>query len=171
MPIVRAFAGREPQLGADVWIADNATVIGQVVLGDRVNVWYGAVLRADVGHIHVGADTNIQDLACLHMSTGLSNTDVGEQVTVGHGATIHGARIGDGALIGMGAIILDNAEIGEGSLVAAGSVVTPRTIIPARSLVIGSPAKVVRPLRDEELDQGRLSAMHYVELAREHGRG
>lgn len=168
MPIVRSFRDKLPRISDGVFVAENATIIGDVELAANVNIWYGAVLRGDVGWIRIGESSNVQDLVTIHMSDGISNTEIGAYVTVGHNATIHGAKIGDGALIGMGAVILDNAEIGAESLVAAGSVVTPRTVVPPRSLVRGQPAKVVRTLRDDEWPLGRLSAGYYVELAKGH---
>jgi len=168
MPLVKSYMGKHPDVAAAAFVAENATIIGEVTLGRNANVWYGVVLRGDVGFIRIGASTNIQDLSCIHTTLGMSNTDIGEEVTVGHGVIIHGAKIGDGALIGMGSVILDNAEIGAECLVAAGTVVTPRTIIPPRSLVRGQPGKVIRPLRDDEWPMGRLSAAHYVELSAGH---
>jgi carbonic anhydrase/acetyltransferase-like protein (isoleucine patch superfamily) len=168
MPIIRPFAGKAPKIAGGVFIAENATIIGDVTLEAGANVWYGAVLRADVGFIHVGEGANIQDLCCIHMTTGMSNVEIGKHATLGHSAIVHGAKIGEGTLVGMGAIVLDNAEVGPECLIAAGSVVTPRTVVPARSLVRGAPAKAVRLLEEFESQQGRLSALHYIELAKEH---
>ena len=168
MPLVKPYKDKRPDISAAAFVAENATLIGDVVLGPNSNVWYGAVLRGDVGFIKIGASTNIQDLVCIHATTHLSNTEIGAEVTVGHSVIIHGAKIGDGALIGMGSVILDNAEIGAECLVAAGTVVTPRTVIPPRMLVRGQPGKAIRPLRDDEWPVGRLSAAHYVELSVEH---
>ncbi|MEB2312967.1 MAG: gamma carbonic anhydrase family protein [Sorangiineae bacterium] len=165
---LRSFDGISPRLGDGVFIADGAFVIGDVELADGVSVWYGAVLRGDVGSIRIGARSNVQDLACIHMTTGVSNTIIGEDVTVGHGAIIHGGLIGDRALIGMGAVILDNAEIGEACLIAAGTVVPPRVKIPPRSLVRGQPGRVIRAVTDEEARLGVEGARHYLELARQH---
>jgi carbonic anhydrase/acetyltransferase-like protein (isoleucine patch superfamily) len=168
MPIIKPYKDKWPQIAADAFIADNATIIGDVVIGPRANVWYGAVLRGDVGWIHVGEGTNVQDLACIHTTGGVSTTDIGAYATIGHGAIIHGAKIGDGVLVGMGSVLLDNSEIGAESLVAAGSVVTPRMVVPPRSLVRGSPAKVTREVKDHEAMQGRASAYLYIELANDH---
>ncbi|HEY3665894.1 MAG TPA: gamma carbonic anhydrase family protein [Polyangiaceae bacterium] len=166
--IVRAFRGVHPKLGSGVYLADTARVIGDVEIGDDASIWFGSVLRGDVGSIRVGARSNIQDLSMLHMSLGISSTIIGEEVTVGHGVIIHGAVIGDGALIGMGAILLDNCEIGAEALIAAGTVVTAGTKIPPRSLVLGQPGKVVRVLDASEAQQGRMLALRYVEVARAH---
>jgi len=170
MAIVRAYREHAPRLGANVFVAENATIIGDVDLAEEVNVWYGSVLRGDVGFIRVGRGTNIQDLSMVHMSLGISNTEIGEWVTVGHAVTLHGVKVGDGALIGMGSVLLDNSEIGAESIVAAGTVVAPRTVVPPRSLVRGQPGKVIRELRDEEWMQGKLLALGYVELAKGHQR-
>lgn len=166
MALVLPYGGHTPKIGRDVFVAPNATVIGDVELGDEASVWFGAVLRGDIGSIRVGARTNVQDLACLHLTDGLSNTRVGEDVTIGHGAILHGCIVGDRCLIGMGSIILDNAEIGEGSVVAAGALVPPRMIVPPRSLVKGNPAKIVREVNESEAQMGIYGATHYVGHAR-----
>jgi hypothetical protein len=166
MPIVLDFGGKSPRLGLNVFLAPNATVIGDVELGDEASVWFGAVLRGDIGSIAVGARSNVQDLACVHLTSGLSSTRIGADVTVGHGAILHGCTVGDRALIGMGAIVLDNAEIGAGSVVAAGSLVPPRMIVPPGSLVRGNPARVVREVTESEARLGVEGALHYVGGAR-----
>jgi len=166
--IFRGFRGIWPRVGEGVFVADTARVIGDVELGADVSIWYGSVLRGDVGSIRVGARSNIQDLSVLHMSSGISNTVIGEEVTIGHNVVIHGALIGDGALIGMGAILLDNCEIGAEALVAAGTVIPVGSKIPARTLVVGTPGKVVRELQESEWQQGRLLAARYVEVAKAH---
>jgi carbonic anhydrase/acetyltransferase-like protein (isoleucine patch superfamily) len=166
--IFRAFKGVWPKVGERVYVADTARVIGDVELGEDVSVWYGSVLRGDVGSIRVGARTNIQDLCTLHMSSEISKTVIGEDVTVGHNVVIHGALIGDGALIGMGAILLDNCEIGAEALVAAGSLISAGTRVPPRTLVLGSPGKVVRELRENEWQEGRRLAARYVDVSKAH---
>jgi len=168
MPLIKPYQGKHPEIPADCFVAENATLIGEVTLGPAANVWYGAVLRGDVGYIKIGAGTNVQDLACIHTTGGVSNTDIGEYVTLGHSVVIHGAKIGDGCLIGMGSVVLDNADIGAECLIAAGTVITPRTVIPPRSLVRGQPGKVVRPLEEHEWMQGRASSLYYIELAKGH---
>lgn len=168
MALIKPYRGIVPKIAEDAFVAENATLIGDVVIGPGANVWYGAVLRGDVGHIHIGAGTNVQDLVCIHATNGMSTTEVGEHVTIGHSVVLHGAKIGDGCLIGMGSVILDNADIGAESLVAAGTVITPRTVIPPGSLVRGQPGKVVRAVQEHERMQGRLSAIYYMELAGEH---
>ena len=158
------FQGTRPRLGARVFIADTARVIGNVELGDDVNVWFGSVLRGDVGKITVGARSNVQDLACLHMTRNVSNTVVGADVTIGHGAIVHGAIVGDGCLIGMGSILLDNVELGAECIVGAGAVLTANKQFAPRSLVLGNPGRVVRKLTEREYQSGRLGAAGYLEL-------
>lgn len=160
------FMGTWPTLGEGVFVADTARVIGKVTLGGDVSIWYGSVVRGDVFDITIGARTNIQDHSVIHVTSGRHATRIGSDVTVGHRATLHGCVVGDRALIGMGAIVLDGAEVGEESMVGAGALVTPRTVIPPRVLAMGSPARVVRELKDTELELVRKSAAHYVQLAR-----
>lgn len=164
------FEGHEPRLGAGAWVAPDATVLGQVELGEGASVWYGCVLRGDVGRITVGARTNLQDLSILHVTGGKHDTHVGADVTVGHRVTLHGCVIGDRVLVGMGAIVLDGAVVGDECLVGAGALVTPGSKIPAGSMVLGAPAKVVRPLTPDERRAFVGQAAHYVELAERHRR-
>lgn len=146
------------------YIAPNATVVGDVTLGKDVNIWYGAVLRGDSGAITLGEGTNVQDNAVLHEATA-----VGKFCTIGHGAIVHGCTLGDGCVVGMGAVILTGAVLGDDCLVGAGAVVTGKTVAPAGSLLLGSPAKVVRPLTPEQIEENRRNAQHYIHLAREAG--
>lgn len=145
----------------NIYIAPNATVVGDVRLGEHVNIWYGAVLRGDNGPIIVGDGTNIQDNAVLH-----DETVIGKNCTIGHGAIVHGCTVGDSCLIGMGAIVLSGAVLGEGCIVGAGAVVTGKTQAPAGSVLLGSPAKVVKSATEEQLLDSIHNAQHYVELAR-----
>jgi carbonic anhydrase/acetyltransferase-like protein (isoleucine patch superfamily) len=165
---ILAFDGRRPQIASGAWVAPGATVVGDVVLGPESSVWYGCVLRGDVHSIRVGARTNIQDASVLHVTRDRHPTLVGDEVTVGHRAVVHGCRVGEGALIGIGAIVLDGAEIGEEALVGAGAVVTPGVKVPPRTLVVGAPAKVVRQLEAEELTMQRERTLLYVATARQH---
>src|SRR5580700_3511502 len=126
MALILPFGGKAPRIGRDVFVAPNATLIGDVELEDGSSVWFGAVLRGDIGPIRIGARSNVQDLVCVHLTQGVSKTIVGADVTVGHGVILHGCVIGDRCLIGMGSVVMDNAEIGDTSVVAAGSVVAPR---------------------------------------------
>ncbi len=165
MAILLPFDGKTPVVHPSAWLAPTATLIGDVVIEAEANIWFGAVLRGDVGKIRVGARSNVQDNAIVHMTTALSDALIGEDVTIGHNAIIHGAEVGHGVLVGMGAILLDNVRVGERSLVAAGSVVPPRMEIPPGVMVRGAPAKVVRELQGPELEAGRKGARDYVELS------
>jgi carbonic anhydrase/acetyltransferase-like protein (isoleucine patch superfamily) len=166
--IVMRYDGVQPTLADDVFLAESATVVGRVVLASQVSVWFGAVLRGDVGTIRIGKRSNVQDLTMIHVTGGVADTEIGEDVTIGHHVVLHGCRVEDACLIGIGAIVLDGAVIGEGSLVGANALVTSGTVVPPRSLVLGSPAKVVRPVRDHEGRLGIDGAKAYVELARLH---
>lgn len=158
---------KPPQLGHGVYIARGARVIGDVSLGDRASVWYGAVLRGDINRIVVGAESNIQDNAVVHLADDYPAI-IGRLVTVGHGAIIHACVVGDECLIGMGATILDGAEVGEQSIVAAHALVTPGMKIPPGSMVMGAPARVKRALSAEERAGIRYWADKYVVNAAYH---
>lgn len=164
--IIKAFDGFVPQIGEGVYLADGATLVGHVELGDYASVWYGAVLRGDLGPIRIGRYSTVQDLACLHMRKGGQSVEIGDLVSVGHGALIHGATIEDGVFIGNGCIVMDNARIGAQAVVAPGTVIARGTEVPPRSFVRGRPARVVRELKSEELDWGRREANLQAELAR-----
>lgn len=168
MAIIRNFGDKSPQIAQDVFIAENATIIGDVQIGSEASIWYGVVLRGDVGAIRIGARSNVQDLSMIHMTGGASDSVIGDDVVIGHGAIIHSARIASGALIGMGAILLDDCTIGEGAVVAAGSVVPPRMTVEPFTMVRGSPAKLARPLTEAERAMGRRGAAGYVELMRKY---
>jgi len=165
----------EPQLGKNAWIADGASVIGNVEMGEDSAVWFGCVVRGDVHYIKIGDRTNIQDLSMVHvthykksdMSDG-NPTIIGNDVTVGHRVMLHGCTIEDACLIGMSATILDGAVIGKESIVGAGALVTKNKIFPPRSLIMGSPAKVVRELSDEEVEELYASASRYVKFKNEY---
>jgi carbonic anhydrase/acetyltransferase-like protein (isoleucine patch superfamily) len=164
--ILRGHAGKKPVLGAGVFVAENAAIIGDVVIGDESSIWYATTVRGDVMPIRIGARTSIQDNTVIHVTSDFSGTEIGDDCTIGHSAIIHACTVESFCLIGMGSILLDGVRIGTGSLVGAGALVTPGTNIPPGSLVIGSPAKVKRPLNDKEREQIRYGAAHYVELAR-----
>jgi gamma-carbonic anhydrase len=166
MPMILAFKEFTPVLGKDVYIADNAAVIGDVQLADDASVWFGAVLRGDVGPIRIGPRSNVQDLCAVHTTGGVSKTTVGADVTIGHGCVIHGAEIGDRCLIGMGSVLLDNVVVGEESVIAAGTLLTSRMVIPPRSLVMGRPGRIVRELEPNERKLSMTGVAHYLELSR-----
>ncbi|CAN5218756.1 gamma carbonic anhydrase family protein [soil metagenome] len=158
------FAGVMPEVDDTAYVAENATLVGRVILHPRSSVWFGAVLRGDTDSLTLGAGSNLQDNVVLHADPG-SPTVIGAGVSVGHGAVIHGCRIDDDCLIGMNATVLNRAVIGAESLVAAGAVVLEDTVIPPRSLVAGVPAKVRRTLTDDEVAGLHRNAEHYVERA------
>jgi gamma-carbonic anhydrase len=162
--VIREYKGLRPHVAPTAFIESSAQVIGDVHLGDQSSVWFNCVIRADVNHVRIGRDTNIQDGAVVHVTHDRFPTIIGDCVTVGHSAVIHGCTIESHSLIGIGAIVLDGAVVGEHTLVAAGSLVTPGTIIPAGSLVMGSPARVRRSLTEEELERIEENWKHYVEL-------
>jgi carbonic anhydrase/acetyltransferase-like protein (isoleucine patch superfamily) len=164
--MIRPYQGKTPRLGNDVFVADTAMVIGDVEIGARSTVWFGAVIRGDVYYIRIGEDTSIQDNSVIHVTHGQHATVVGNRVTVGHSVTLHGCTVRDRCIVGMGSTVLDQAEIGERCILGAGSLVSPGTKIPPGHLAFGNPAKIKRPLRDDELSWIESSADHYVELAK-----
>lgn len=156
-----------PKISKTCFIAPSADVIGDVSIGEKSSVWHGAVLRGDVNKIEIGSFTNIQDRCIVHVAEKYP-TIIGNNVTIGHGAIVHGCTIKDGAFIGMGAIVLDGAVIGEGALIGAGALVTEGKEIPANSLAIGVPAKVVRRLTEDYTKMIEDRAVEYAELAQEY---
>ena len=156
-----------PRIAPTAWVADSAQLIGRVRLGEGASVWYGAVLRGDNEWITLGARSNVQEGSVLHTDMGFPLT-LGDDVTVGHQAMLHGCTVGDGSLIGIQAIVLNGAKIGRGCLVGAGAVVTEGKEFPDNSLILGSPAKVVREITPEQAARIRMSALHYVENAQRH---
>ncbi|WP_413756202.1 gamma carbonic anhydrase family protein [Streptomyces sp. MMBL 11-3] len=165
--LVMGFGGKDPRVDPEAFVSPTSVVIGEVTLGRGASVWYGAVLRADAGPIVVGADSNVQDNCTLHVDPGFPVT-IGERVSVGHNAVLHGATVEDDCLIGMGATVLNGAVIGAGSLVAAQALVPQGMRVPPGSLVAGVPAKVKRELSEEEREGVSLNGVFYVELAAAH---
>lgn len=161
------FLDKEPQIDPSAYVARGAILLGDVRLGPKSSVWHNCVLRGDINSIEIGEGSNVQDGTIVHLADNYG-VKVGKYVTIGHAAMIHACTIGDGCLIGMQATILDGAEIGEGSIVGANSLVTNGTKIPPGSLVMGVPAKVVRPLKPEELGKGRAFAEKYVKVSAAH---
>ena len=166
--IVRTFGELSPRIDSSAWIAPGATVVGDVEIGADSSVFYGSVLRGDVQHILIGERTNIQDQATLHVTEGRFPTLLGDDITVGHGAVVHGCCVANGALVGIGSVILDGAQIGENALVAAGAVVRPGQVVESGMLVAGIPAKPIRRLSDDEIELQRARTLRYVETARRH---
>jgi carbonic anhydrase/acetyltransferase-like protein (isoleucine patch superfamily) len=156
-------------IDSSAYVALSATIIGEVRIGAEASVWFGCVLRGDNEPIVIGARTNVQDLTVIHTDEGIP-CSLGNEVTVGHRAVLHGATIGDGALIGIGAIVLNGATVGSQAMIGAGALVTEGQVIPARHLALGMPAKVVRELTDEEIEHLRAAADHYVRRGAAFGR-
>ena len=169
--VARPYDGVSPTFAEGVFIADTAAVLGDVTLGEEASVWYGAVLRGDVMPIRVGRRSNLQDGAVVHATTLISSTVVGDDCTVGHRAILHGCALGDRVLVGMGAIVLDNAAVGDDTVIAAGSLVPPRAKLAGGFVYMGSPARRVRPLRDDDRAMIAAGWQSYVELARRHAAG
>ncbi len=165
---VRAFEGVMPAVHPTAWIDASAQVIGKVTVGARSSIWFNCVVRGDVHEIHIGDETNVQDLSCLHVLKDRFSLHLGNRVTVGHSVTLHGCKVSDLCLIGMGATVLDGAEIGEGCIVAAGALVAPGAVIPPGSMVVGSPGKVKRPITASERELLVKSAANYVEYSRQY---
>lgn len=157
--------GTSPRIAATAWVADSAQVMGNVVLGEDSSVWFGTVIRGDTETISIGRGSNIQDASVLHADIGKPLV-VGENVTVGHQVMLHGCTIGDESLIGIGAVVLNGARIGKNCLVGAGSLVTEGKEFPDGSMIMGSPAKVVRQLSPEQIEGLKMSARHYIDNAR-----
>ncbi|HQQ69550.1 MAG TPA: gamma carbonic anhydrase family protein [Alicycliphilus sp.] len=157
--------GVAPQVAASAWVADSAEVMGNVVLGEDASLWFGTVVRGDCERISIGAGTNVQDASVLHADVGVPLV-IGSNVTVGHQVMLHGCTIGDESLIGIGAVVLNGAKIGKNCLVGAGSLVTEGKEFPDGSMILGSPARVVRQLTPEQIEGLRQSARHYMDNAR-----
>ncbi|WP_186778240.1 gamma carbonic anhydrase family protein [Streptomyces salinarius] len=166
--LITGIGGKDPKVDAEAFVAPTASVVGDVTLHAGASVWYGAVLRGDVERISVGASSNVQDNCTLHADPGFPVT-VGERVSIGHNAVVHGATVEDDCLIGMGATVLNGAVIGAGSLVAAQALVPQGMRVPPGSLVAGVPAKVKRELTEEERQGVTLNGTMYAALARQHG--
>lgn len=150
MALIKSVRGFTPKIGNDTYLADNATIIGDVEIGDGCSIWFGTVLRGDVNSIRIGNGVNIQDGSVLHTLYEKSTIEIGNNVSVGHNVVIHGAKVCDGALLGMGSIILDHAVIGEGAIIAAGSVVLSKTQVEPGSIYAGAPAKFIKKVDPEQ---------------------
>ena len=156
------YKGKVPQVGERVFLAEGACLVGDVSVGDDSSVFYNAVLRADLAEIKIGKRTNIQDNVCIHVSTGVG-VNIGDEVTVGHGAVLHGCTIEDNVLIGMGAILMDGSHIKKNCIIGAGALVTHGKEFPEGSLVMGAPAHVVRTLTTDELKNVKIGVEHYLD--------
>lgn len=169
-PTILPFAGVWPTIADDAWIAPGAVVVGDVRIGPGASVWYNAVVRGDVAPVTIGRGSNVQDNAVLHVDTGQPCV-LGNDVTVGHGAIVHGTTVGDGTLIGMGAIVLSRSLVGPGCIVAAGAVVPEDAVVAPGMLVMGVPAKPKRQLDEGELERAMDNARRYVTNAARHRAG
>ena len=158
MALIKSYRGLAPKWGRDCYFSENATIVGDVTMGDECSVWFNAVVRGDVAPITIGNCTNIQDGSCVHVTHETGPTHIGNYVTIGHNVTVHACTIHDHALIGMGSTLLDGCEVGEGAIVAAGALVLQNTKIPAGEIWGGVPAKYLKPVRPGQTD----NAEHYV---------
>ncbi|NPA15968.1 MAG: gamma carbonic anhydrase family protein [Deferribacteres bacterium] len=163
---ILSYKGLTPRIEEEVFIAPSAYVIGDVVIGEKSSVWFGTIIRGDVNYIRIGKKTNIQDITMVHVTTAKYPTEIGDCVTIGHRALIHGCTIGSYCLIGMGAIIMDGAKIADNSIVAAGALIPPGKSFPEGVLIKGYPAKVARELTEEELEEIKRLAEHYYNISR-----
>jgi carbonic anhydrase/acetyltransferase-like protein (isoleucine patch superfamily) len=163
--VIAAFGERAPLVDATAVVFDGATVVGRVILGAESSIWFGAIVRGDVDDVTIGARSNVQDRAVIHVTTKKFSTSIGDEVTIGHGAILHGCTVHDRVLIGIGAIVLDGAEIEPDCMIGAGALVTPGTRIPAGHLAVGSPSRVKRPLEPGEVEHLKRSAANYVMLS------
>ncbi|MGC9101227.1 MAG: gamma carbonic anhydrase family protein [Caldisericum sp.] len=159
------FEGKKPKISKDAVVFDNATIIGDVEVEENVSIWFGVVLRGDIGKIHIGKNSNIQDNSVIHVDEG-TTCYIGENITVGHNSIIHSATIGDNTLIGMGATILSGAKIGKNSIVGAQALVLENAVFEDGSLIVGIPAKAVRKLTEEEINALKEHALEYVKLSK-----
>ncbi|HNK13369.1 MAG: gamma carbonic anhydrase family protein [Nitrospira sp.] len=166
--MIRTFQGIKPTIPQSCFIEETAVVIGDVVMGEECSAWFHAVIRGDVNYIRIGNRTNVQDLCMLHVTHDTHPLIIGDDVTIGHNVVLHGCTIHNRVLVGMGAIIMDGAVIGEDSVVGAGALVTEGTIVPPKSLILGSPAKVKRPVTEQELAWIRESAQNYIRYSRQY---
>lgn len=168
MPIVE-FNGKKPQIPSSCYVASSATIVGDVVLGRRCNVWPNAVIRGDFNKVRIGSEVSVQDGSVLHVDPGFPLA-IGDRVTVGHGATLHGCTIMEDVLIGMGSIILNGARVGSNTIVAAGAVVKEGSEVPGGCLLAGVPARIIKKLAASQVDLIRTSAKVYVQLSEEYRR-
>jgi carbonic anhydrase/acetyltransferase-like protein (isoleucine patch superfamily) len=165
MPTILPYDGKAPRLAASAFLAEGSVVVGDVEIGEGSSVWFGTIVRGDVNHVRIGARTNVQDMTVVHVTSRTSPTIIGDDVTVGHRAVLHGCTIRDRCLVGIGAIVLDGAVVGPDAMVGAGALVPPGMVVPPGSLVLGAPAKVKRELTPEEIAFLRTSAANYAGYA------
>jgi len=164
--LIRQFNNKKPVIAESSFIAENTSIIGDVIIGEESSIWFGTTVRGDMNYIHIGNRTNIQDNSIVHVTTDIAPTIIGDGVTIGHGAIIHGCTIENDCLIGMGSIIMDEAIVKKGSMIAAGAIVTPKTIVPENTLMVGIPAKPIRKLSKEEYNEIIERAQHYIDFSK-----
>lgn len=164
--MIKNFKSKEPKIHKNTYISETSVIIGSVELEENVNIWFGAVLRGDLRNIVVGKNTNIQENTVIHTDEDYK-VIIGEGCTIGHGAIIHGCEIGNNVLVGMGSIILNGAKIGNNTIIGAGSLVTSNKVFEDNVLILGNPAKVVRKLTQEEIENNKKSCLNYIELSNE----
>lgn len=169
MALIKSYKGIHPKIHPSVFLAENATVVGDIEIGEESSIWYNAVLRGDVGAIRIGKRTNIQDGAVLHCTTGLTPTIVGDEVVVGHNAILHGCTVEDQVLIGMGAIVLDEVIVPKHCIIAANALVRQGSVLESGFMYAGTPAKKIKALSKAQIQQIQLGALHYVENGKLHG--
>ena len=165
MALIKTVRGIHPQFGDNCWFADNATIVGEVIMGRDCTVWFNAVVRGDVNSIHIGDRTNIQDGAVIHCTYQRYKTTIGSSVSIAHNAIVHGCTLADNVLVGMGAIVMDGAVVGSGSIIAAGAVVTQHTVVPPGSIYAGSPARLLKAVSSEQAEIFARTANNYVMYA------
>lgn len=163
MALIKSVKGLTPKWGKECYFSENATIVGEVIMGDECSVWFNAVVRGDVAHVHIGNRVNIQDGACVHVTNGTGPTEIEDDVSIGHNATVHACTIHKGALIGMDATVLDDADIGEGAIVAAGALVLQGTKVGAHEIWGGVPAKFLKKTSPRQAES---FAAHYVEYSK-----
>jgi carbonic anhydrase/acetyltransferase-like protein (isoleucine patch superfamily) len=165
MAYTAAYDGKSPRIAPSAFLAEGSVVVGDVEIGERSSLWFGAVVRGDVHHVRIGARTNVQDLSVVHVTSRTHPTVIGDDVTVGHRAVLHGCTIHDRCLVGIGAIVMDGAVVGPDAMVGAGALVPPGMVVPPGTLVLGAPARVKRPLTPDEIAFFRTSAANYAGYA------
>jgi carbonic anhydrase/acetyltransferase-like protein (isoleucine patch superfamily) len=165
MPFTAAYEGKSPRIAASAFLAEGSVVVGDVEIGEGSSLWFGTIVRGDVNHVRIGARTNVQDLTVVHVTSRTNPTHIGDDVTVGHRAVLHGCTIRDRCLVGIGAIVLDGAVVGPDAMVGAGALVPPGMVVPPGTLVLGAPARVKRELTPEEIAFFRTSAANYAGYA------
>jgi carbonic anhydrase/acetyltransferase-like protein (isoleucine patch superfamily) len=165
MPTILPYDGKAPRLAASAFLAEGSVVVGDVEIGDGSSLWFGTIVRGDVNSVRIGARTNVQDMSVVHVTSRTHPTVIGDDVTVGHRAVLHGCTIQDRCLVGIGAIVLDGAVVGPDAMVGAGALVPPGMVVPPGTLVLGAPAKVKRPLTPDEIAFLRTSAANYAGYA------